>query len=78
MPAIENAIQTNASEIAKQFGLTKGTISQTLFRLKKKGIITKIKDSKVHSGFDFKSSNLQIRTLNHRVGNTYTYLKNVI
>ncbi len=36
LPAIENTIQTNTSEITKQFSLPKGTISQTLSRLKKK------------------------------------------
>lgn len=32
---------TNVTEIAKQMGLTKGAVSQTLSRLQKKGIITK-------------------------------------
>lgn len=41
---IENDIDTNATEIAKQLGLTKGAVSQTLSRLEKKGIIIKSKD----------------------------------
>lgn len=44
MLVIHNDINTNASEIAKRLGLTKGAISQTLSRLEKKGMITKIKD----------------------------------
>ena len=44
MLAIKNGVNTNASGIAKQFGLTKGAISQTLSRLEKKGIINKTKD----------------------------------
>ena len=41
---IKNDIDTNATEIAKQLGLTKGAVSQTLSRLEKKGIILKSKD----------------------------------
>jgi DNA-binding MarR family transcriptional regulator len=41
---IENEIDTNATQIAKQLGLTKGAVSQTLSRLEKKGIIVKTKD----------------------------------
>ena len=41
---IKNDIDTNATEIAKQLGLTKGAVSQTLLRLEKKGIILKTKD----------------------------------
>jgi DNA-binding MarR family transcriptional regulator len=41
---IKNEIDTNATEIARQLGLTKGAISQTLSRLEKKGIILKTKD----------------------------------
>ena len=44
MLVIKNDIDTNATEIAKQLGLTKGAVSQTLSRLKKKGIILKTKD----------------------------------
>jgi DNA-binding MarR family transcriptional regulator len=41
---IENDIDTNATEIAKQLHLTKGAVSQTLSRLEKKGIIIKSKN----------------------------------
>jgi DNA-binding MarR family transcriptional regulator len=44
MLVIKNEIDTNATEIAKQLGLTKGAISQTISRLEKKGIILKTKD----------------------------------
>lgn len=44
MLVIKNDIDTNATEIAKQLGLTKGAVSQTLVRLEKKGIIRKTKD----------------------------------
>lgn len=44
MLVIKNGIDTNATEIAKQFGLTKGAISQTIARLEKKGIVRKTKD----------------------------------
>jgi DNA-binding MarR family transcriptional regulator len=44
MLMIKNEIDTNATEIAKKLGLTKGAISQTLTRLEKKGIIIKTKD----------------------------------
>lgn len=44
MLVIKNDIDTNATEIAKQLGLTKGAISQTLLRLEKKGIILKTKN----------------------------------
>ena len=44
MLIIKNKIDTNATEIAKQLGLTKGAISQTISRLEKKGIIVKTKD----------------------------------
>jgi DNA-binding MarR family transcriptional regulator len=44
MLVIKNDIDTNATEIAKQLGLTKGAISQTLLRLEKKGVILKRKD----------------------------------
>ncbi|MGD9210179.1 MAG: MarR family transcriptional regulator [Desulfobacteraceae bacterium] len=44
MLVIKNDIDTNVTQIAKQLGLTKGAISQTLLRLEKKGIITKTKD----------------------------------
>ena len=44
MLMIRNEIDTNATEIARQLGLTKGAISQTLTRLEKKGIIRKTKD----------------------------------
>jgi DNA-binding MarR family transcriptional regulator len=44
MLVIKNDIDTNATEIARQLGLTKGAISQTLSRLEKKGIIRKTKD----------------------------------
>lgn len=44
MLVIKNDIDTNATEIARQLGLTKGAISQTLLRLEKKGIIVKTKD----------------------------------
>lgn len=44
MLVIKNDIDTNATEIAKQLGLTKGAVSQTLLRLEKKGIILKTKD----------------------------------
>ncbi len=36
---------TNATEIARQLGLTKGAISQTLSRLERKGMIHKSRDS---------------------------------
>ena len=41
---IKNDIDTNATVIAKQLGLTKGAVSQTMSRLEKKGIIIKTKD----------------------------------
>ena len=41
---IKNEIDSNATKIAEQLGLTKGAISQTLSRLEKKGIIFKTKD----------------------------------
>ena len=44
MLVIKNDIDTNATEIAKQLGLTKGAVSQTLLRLEKKGIIIKTKN----------------------------------
>lgn len=44
MLMIKNDIDTNATEIAKKLGLTKGAVSQTLLRLEKKGIILKTKD----------------------------------
>ena len=44
MLVIKNEIDTNATEIAKQLGLTKGAVSQTLLRLEKKGILIKTKD----------------------------------
>jgi DNA-binding MarR family transcriptional regulator len=44
MLVIKNDIDTNATEIANQLGLTKGAVSQTLSRLEKKGIILKTKD----------------------------------
>ena len=44
MLVIKNKIDTNATEIAKQLGLTKGAVSQTVSRLEKKGIIVKTKD----------------------------------
>ncbi len=42
--SIKNDLDTNATKIAKQMGLTKGAVSQTLSRLEKKGIIIKSKD----------------------------------
>lgn len=44
MLVIKNDIDTNATEIANQLGLTKGAVSQTISRLEKKGIISKTKD----------------------------------
>ena len=44
MLVIKDDMDTNATEIAKQLGLTKGAVSQTLSRLEKKGIIIKTKD----------------------------------
>ena len=44
MLAIKSGNDTNATEIAREFGVTKGAISQTITRLEKKGIISKIKD----------------------------------
>ncbi len=44
MLVIKNDINTNATNISKQIGLTKGAVSQTLTRLEKKGIIVKTKD----------------------------------
>lgn len=44
MLVIKNQINTNATKIAEQLGLTKGAVSQTLSRLEKKGIIIKTKD----------------------------------
>jgi DNA-binding MarR family transcriptional regulator len=41
---IKDDIDSNATKIAKQLGLTKGAVSQTLSRLEKKGVILKIKD----------------------------------
>jgi DNA-binding MarR family transcriptional regulator len=41
---IKNDIDSNATKIANQLGLTKGAVSQTLSRLEKKGIILKTKD----------------------------------
>ena len=44
MLMIKDQIDTNATKIAEQLGLTKGAVSQTLSRLEKKGIISKTKD----------------------------------
>lgn len=44
MLAIKSGNDTNATEIASEFGVTKGAISQTVARLEKKGVISKIKD----------------------------------
>ena len=44
MLMIKNDIDTNATKIAKQLGVTKGAVSQTLSRLEKKGILLKTKD----------------------------------
>ncbi len=44
MLVIKNDIDTNATEIARQLGLTKGAVSQTISRLEKKGILQKTKD----------------------------------
>lgn len=44
MLMIKNDIDTNATQIAKQLGLTKGAVSQTLSRLEKKGVLLKTKD----------------------------------
>jgi DNA-binding MarR family transcriptional regulator len=44
MLVIETEINTNATEIAKILGVTKGALSQTLTRLENKGIILKTKD----------------------------------
>jgi len=44
MLVIKNERDTNATEIAKELGLTKGAVSQTLSRLEKKGILLKTKD----------------------------------
>ncbi len=44
MLVIKKGMDTNATEIAKLLGLTKGAISQTLSRLENKGIIRKTKD----------------------------------
>jgi len=44
MLVIKNDLDTNATVIARQLGLTKGAVSQTLSRLEKKGIIRKTKD----------------------------------
>jgi DNA-binding MarR family transcriptional regulator len=42
--AVANHGQINATQIAKEFGLTKGAVSQTLARLEKKGVIRKDKN----------------------------------
>ena len=44
MLMIKNDIDTNATKIAKQLGVTKGAVSQTLSRLEKKDILLKTKD----------------------------------
>jgi DNA-binding MarR family transcriptional regulator len=44
MLMIKDKINTNATEMAKQFGLTKGAVSQTIGRLEKKGMLRKTKD----------------------------------
>lgn len=44
MLVIETEIDTNATEIARLLGVTKGALSQTLTRLENKGIILKTKD----------------------------------
>jgi DNA-binding MarR family transcriptional regulator len=44
MLMIKNDIDTNATQIANQLGLTKGAVSQTLSRLEKKGVLLKTKD----------------------------------
>jgi DNA-binding MarR family transcriptional regulator len=42
--AIANDSQANSSKIAKELGLTKGAVSQTLTRLENKGVISKNKN----------------------------------
>jgi DNA-binding MarR family transcriptional regulator len=44
MLAVTSGINTNATWIAKQLGLTKGAVSQTISRLCKKGVLQKTKD----------------------------------
>ncbi len=41
---IRNELNTNATQIARKLGVTKGAVSQTLSRLEKKGIVLKAKD----------------------------------
>ena len=44
MLMVKNDRNTNATEIAKQLGLTKGAVSQTIARLERKDILRKTKD----------------------------------
>jgi len=45
MLVINEKNATNATNIAKQLGVTKGAVSQTLSRLEKKGVLIKTKDA---------------------------------
>lgn len=44
MLVISGESATNATQMARQLGVTKGAVSQTLNRLEKKGVLTKTKD----------------------------------
>ncbi len=44
MLVIDEKHATNATKMARQLGVTKGAVSQTLSRLERKGILTKTKD----------------------------------
>jgi DNA-binding MarR family transcriptional regulator len=44
MLVIDNGQATNATEMAKRLGVTKGAVSQTMSRLEKKGMLYKSKD----------------------------------
>ena len=44
MLVIKTDLDTNATEIARKLGVTKGALSQNLTRLEKKGVIMKTKD----------------------------------
>ena len=44
MLVIREEIDTNATRMAEELGVTKGAVSQTLTRLEKKGVLSKRKD----------------------------------
>jgi DNA-binding MarR family transcriptional regulator len=44
MLMVKDKTATNATKMARQLGVTKGAVSQTLTRLEKKGVLSKTKD----------------------------------